>query len=203
MKTLREGQKVQIEFEMNDTKKGHIVCSIAKIEPDRLFLNYSSKISKYFEYLEEGTEVRAFIFTGAHIQVIKSIILSAPYEDEFEIEYPDDYKTIQRRAYVRESVNYSVIIETDNNTIQAKSVDMGGGGFRFIPNEAIELDSKITAWIDLNDGKESLKTKGIVTKKPHFKDEEYLLQFTDIEDNDRNRIIQACIQKQVKGMRDN
>lgn len=201
MKTLRVGQKVQLEFNISSSEKMQIMCNIQKIETDRLILKYPDQLMKFSEYLTEGTEIRAFVFTEANIQVLDSIIITAPYDENFEIEYPEDYRTIQRRAYIRESLIYKIILQNDKITAKGISIDMGGGGFRFTTEEKLEPDSYMSIWINIDENLPSIKCQGKLSKKPHFKENEYLVEFTEISERDRNQIIKQCIQKQVKELR--
>lgn len=201
MQILKPGQKVQIEFIISPSEKMQLVCNIDKIESDRLTLKYSDKLMKYSEHLAEGTEIRAYVYTGANIQVLDSIVITAPYEAAFEIEYPDDYVTIQRRAYIREDLNCKIILQGENSTATGKSKDMGGGGFRFITEEPLEDKAYMGVWISFDDDSPSIKCHGKISKKPHFKPDEYLIEFTEISERDRNRIIKACIQHQVNQLR--
>ncbi|MDD3236869.1 MAG: PilZ domain-containing protein [Candidatus Gastranaerophilales bacterium] len=203
MNTLLTGQKVQIEFSTSSTEKMQIVCRIAKIEKDRLTLEYPDKIMRFAEFLAEGTEIRAFVYTGSNIQVLDSIIITAPYEEAFEIEYPDDYITIQRRAYVREFLNCKIILQNDTMTTTGVSKDLGGGGFRFISKDKLPNNSYMSVWINLDDDAPSIKCHGKVSQKPHYKKDEYLVEFTEISENDRNRIIKECIRYQVNNLRKN
>ena len=156
---------------------------------------------RFAQYLSEGTEIRAFVFTEANIQVLESIIITAPYDIEFEIEYPEEYRTIQRRAYIREQLQYKIIVQSENTTLTGMSLDMGGGGFRFRTEGQVEENSYVSVWINIDEDMPSLKCRGKVSRKPHFKPFEYLIEFTEISERDRNLIIKKCITKQVNELR--
>ncbi len=201
MKILKVGQKVQIEFTTTGSEKMQILCKIQKVQSDRLTLTYPSELMRFAQYLSEGTEIRAFVFTEANIQVLESIIITAPYDQDFEIEYPEDYRTIQRRAYIRENLQYKIIVQDGNNTISGMSLDMGGGGFRFTTESNVTEDSYVSVWINADDDQPSIKCRGKVSRKPHFKPQVYLIEFTEISEKDRNLIIKKCITKQVNELR--
>lgn len=201
MKALKIGQKVQIEFEGPNSDKIQIICNIEKIFSDRLILGYPKELTKYFEYLSEGTEINAFIYTESNIQAIESIILTAPYDNEFEIEYSEDYREIQRRAYIREDVECRIILQNDEMTANGISKDIGGGGCRFISSDNLELNSYMEIWINLEDNLPSVKAVGKLTQKPHYKPNEYLIEFNEISEKDRSRVIKKCITFQVNQMR--
>lgn len=201
MKTLKLGQKVQLEFNTSTSEKMQIMCHIQKIEHDRLMLKYPDQLMKFSQFLTEGTEIRAFVFTEANIQVLDSIIMTAPYDKEFEIEYPEDYRTIQRRAYIRENLIYKIILQNDKITATGVTKDMGGGGFRFTTKDSLEANTYMTIWINFDDDSPSIKCHGKLSRKPHFKPDEYLIEFTEISERDRNQIIKRCITKQVNELR--
>lgn len=198
MKTLKLGQKVQIIFKKENAENMQIICTIAKIEPDRLVLNYPDKLMRFSKYLSEGTEIQAFVYTDLNIQVLDSIVINAPYEEEFAIEYPHDHVVIQRRAYIREDLVYNIILQDDKKTVNAVTKDMGGGGCRFITGDPIEPGSYMKMWINFNDNTPSISCHGKVSQKFYFKPNEYLIEFTEITEKDRNKIIQECIKHQVK-----
>lgn len=201
MKVIKLGQKVQLEFNTSSSEKMQIMCNIQKIEHDRLMLKYPDQLMKFSNYLTEGTEIRAYVFTEANIQVLDSIIISAPYDKEFEIEYPDDYRTIQRRAYIRENLIYKIILQNDKITATGITKDMGGGGFRFTTQDKLEPNTYMMIWINFDDNSPSIKCHGKLSQKNHFKPDEYLIEFTEISERDRNQIIKKCITKQVNELR--
>lgn len=203
MKALKTGQKVQIEFKGPNSEKIQIICSIAQIFEDRLILEYPKELTNFFEYLSEGTEINAYIYTDSNIQAIDSIILTAPYDNEFEIEYSEDYREIQRRAYIRENVECRVILQNEEMTANGISKDLGGGGCRFITRDKLEQDSYMEIWINLEDNLQSAKAFGKISQKPFYKPDEYLIEFSKISEDDRNRIIKKCITYQVSQMRNN
>ncbi len=201
MKIVKSGQKVQLEFYTSPSEKMQIMCRIKFVDKDRLTLSYPDQIMRFCEFLTEGTEIRAFVFTEANIQILDSIVITAPNEDAFEIEYPEDYRTIQRRAYIRENLSYKIIIQTDSSTNSGLTKDMGGGGFRFVSEEQIQENSYIAVWISIDESMPSVKCHGKVSRKAHFKPNEYLMEFTEISEKDRNIIIKKCIEKQVLELR--
>lgn len=203
MKTLKIGQKVQIEFKGPNSENIQIICSISQIFEDRLILSYPKELTNFFEYLPEGTEINAYIYTDSNIQAVDSIVLTAPYDNEFEIEYSEDYRTIQRRAYIRENVECRVILQNEEMTANGISKDLGGGGCRFTTNDNLELETYMEIWINLEDKLQSAKAIGKVSKKAHYQPNEYLIEFSEISENDRNRIIKKCITYQVSQMRNN
>ncbi len=201
MKRLRVGQKVQIEFETLNSEKIQVICNIKEIYEDRLTLSYPKELVDFFEFLSEGTEIKAYIFTEANIQVVDSIILNAPYENEFEIEYSGDYRSIQRRAYIRENIECEFILKNKETTLKGKTKDIGGGGARLLIKENPPVGSYMEIWIDIQDNQPSVKAVGKISQKAYYTKNEYLIEFSEISENDRNRIIKKCITEQVNQLR--
>lgn len=202
MKTLQIGQKVQIVFKNDRGENLQIICDIKEILEDSLVLNYPDNFMQFAEFLEEGTEIQANIFAGPHIKVLDSIILAEPHNSTIEIDFPEDYETIQRRAYIRENLEYPITIKNEQQCIEATTLDMGGGGFRFKTDQHIEPDAFVHISICLNEHKAMLECIGKVSRKDHFPEGEYLVEFIEISENDRNKIIQKCIQAQTKKIRE-
>lgn len=202
-KSLKIGQKVQIEFQKGDAAKIELITYIADIFDESLILSYPPSIAELVAQLEEGDEVKAFIFCSAHIKVLESVVLETPNGTTFEIDFWDDYDTIQRRAYIREDLQRKVKLVSNGKSYDFVTADLGGGGFRFISSDEIEQSDNCEFILDIdNSGSKFLSGKGKILKKAHFKPEEYLLEYTYVSEDVRSEILKRCILRQVEKLND-
>lgn len=202
-KSLKIGQKVQIEFQKGDSAKVELITKIQEIHDESLVLAYPQSAAEIIAQLEEGDEVKAFIFCSAHIKVMESVVLEVPNGQTFEIDFWDDYETIQRRAYIREDLQRKVKIVSDGNSYDVVTADLGGGGFRFISEQNIYESDDAEFVLDIDNlGSKFVSGKGKILKKAHFKLDEYLLEYTNISEESRSEILKRCIVRQVEKLND-
>lgn len=196
MAELHKGQKVQIEFETNNTITGtktRIDCYISDYEDDRINLHFPKDKEEFIPYLSEGAEIKAFIYTFSGIIVLNSIVFDSPMEEQFTIEYPKDIQVIQRRKYLRMNYKTDFFINLDDENKKTETLDISGGGIRFTLNERLESKKVYKCNVRLEKYDPLLSAEGIILKKSFFKPNEYVIEFTQISEHSRNKIIQKCI----------
>lgn len=193
MSRVRPAQRVRIGIETEGGQILQFFSYIKKVADDRLTLVFSPTKAHFAQYLVEGSMVRLSIYTPVGILLSDSMVINEPVDCEFEVEFTQSKKRIQRRKYVRVKANYRLIIEQNGRTYTALSEDIGGGGIRFICDASLEL-SNINGKIFIPEMAEGLSFSGNVVIKQGFKHNEYLLVFDKITEENRNKIIQKCIQ---------
>lgn len=198
MGEIRENQQIKLFFKVAEGSEKELGCSIKKVYKDRISLNFTKEIIDYADYLQEGDEVTVKIFTPSGIKMFDAVILDSPLEPEFIIEFVEDYLEIQRRKYLRMEFSTKIMIERDKSNIVTHTFDIGGGGLRFFYEGSFENKETVSCRLFLPD-MPSIQTQGIVIKENHLKENEYVLVFTKIEENDRDKIIKKCFELQVSG----
>lgn len=193
MPLLKRGLKVQIEFESGFEKKSRIDCYITDFEDDRIELMYPASKEEFIPYLSEGTELKAFIYTFGGIQVLDSIVLNSPLED-FTIEYHEDTQIIQRRKYLRVPFITEVFIALPDGNKKSETLDISGGGIRFAFGERLENQKVYNGSLRLEKYEPLIFFTGIVTKKSFFKPDEFVIEFTEIDEKNREKIIKKCLE---------
>ncbi|UKI42173.1 MAG: flagellar brake domain-containing protein [Candidatus Melainabacteria bacterium] len=97
MKALKIGNEVKVEYLNSEGKVSSIVSKISNIEYDRLELSTPKEnYEEACEYLNEGTTILVYIYTSNGIRAFDSIVLN-PLKEKLIIDFPNDYKNIQRR----------------------------------------------------------------------------------------------------------
>lgn len=196
MSEIRENQKTKLIFRVADGSEEELECSIKKVYKDRISLDFPKEIIYYVDYLQEGDEVTAKIFTPAGIKMFDAIILDAPSDNDFVIEFVEDYMEIQRRKYLRTEFNTKLMIERGKDSIITHTLDIGGGGIRFFYEGSLEPMETIICRLFIP-ALPSIQVQGIILKGDNLKENEYVLVFTKIQENDRDKIIKKCFEIQV------
>lgn len=199
MSDVKPNQKVKLFIDSIDVI---LDCTVKYFDNDRIALNYGKKLLEYSDYLQEGDEVGIKIFTPVGIIVFDAMILDSPLEREFVIEYVESSPKIQRREYTRVPFESKLILEKGSKKIViAKTLDVSGGGIKFetlnsedhtafVPNEKV----KITLYIPNN---RSVNTYAKIIENNSLPKEHHVLQFIDIDESERERIIKKTFELQM------
>ena len=199
---IKPAQRVRVGVEAPNGQILQFYSYIKEISSDRLRLIYSKKKEHYAKYLREGVMIKLSIYTSGGIVLSPSIVLNEPKNCEFEVEYVQsrNVKRIQRRNFVRAYVNYRIIIEQMKDTYTCLSEDIGGGGVRFVCDSFLyPSEVKAKLFIPEYGG---INIKGQI-RKQHYKPNEYLLLFKEINEEDRSKIIHKCLEIETKSISEN
>lgn len=198
MGVIKEGQKVKLYLSTVEDSEKEFDCSIKDVYVDRLVLNFPQEILDFSEYLEEGSEVPVRIFTPSGVKVFDTIVLNAPTESEFTIEYVENSTDIQRREYVRVQFQMKVVIEQGgyNKNIVTHTIDIGGGGIRFFYEGSFTPEESVKITLFMPEDR-SIQAKGVMVENSHLPENNHVLSFTEIEERDRDRIIKKCFAIQL------
>lgn len=197
MGEIREGQKAKLLYRLIDDSQREVDCFIKEIHSDRLSLEYPDEVIDYLEYFSEGEELLVKIFTPSGVKVFDAVVINSPLERDFVIEYVEGPIKIQRREYIRIEAETKVIIEReDADNIVTQTTDIGGGGIRFSYGGSFFPNENVGCLLYLPLQVYSVKAKGVIIKPLHLTVNEHVLQFTEIDERDRDRIIKKCFELQ-------
>ena len=189
---IKRGQKVQIEVETG-SKKTIIDCYILEPDSDRLTLSFPASKNEFAPYLSEGTEIKAFLYSFTGIMIFESIVYDAPFDGKLVIEYNEQHQIIQRRKYFRMPYITDFFLVREEGNIKTQTVDLSGGGVRFLTDTNLKAEQIFNAQLRLTNFEPMIKMQGQILKKNFYKANEYVMEFTQIDEADRNKIIQKCI----------
>ena len=218
MTNIQVNQRLSIILDTPEGEKS-ILSYVREVYPDRLVLTRPQDWEENIAYLEEGEEIRTKLFTRIGVLLYTAVILNSPADDAFTIEYNEDFAQIlQRRAYTRVAletvvdcsydelvkaeivnngnkdnfVEYSAPLscEFEKKVVEAETVDIGGGGLRIKTKEDLPRQKTITFKINLFD--DIIIAKGVIVENNNLPEHQYGVQFTQISDEDRNKIIKTC-----------
>jgi len=202
MKELEKGQTINLRFKISTIREAEISSTIKNIEPDRISLNFPENKMELAKYLCEGKELEAVIYTDQGIYVFDSIVIESPLEIDFVIELPEERTKIQRREYVRVPIRLSLNLFKDNHKINTKTVNVGGGGIRFIADREFKtgdiwgFSMPIPHWNDPVKG-----TGCILYTIKQEKSIVSVIKFLNIDEMYRNKIIKMCFEEEAKRLK--
>lgn len=199
MKDISQNQKATLTFKLDDNTRKEVNCIIKEVQNDRISLVFPEDMMVYADYFSESAEMPVKIYTPSGLKTFETIIINSPLEDDFVIEFSEDIVDIQRRAYPRASLDTKIIIErNERDNIVTKTLDIGGGGIRFSCNGNLYPNEEIGILLYLPFHIHSTKAKGIILQKEYLPNDECVLVFTKIADQDRNKIIKNCTENRTK-----
>lgn len=193
-RAVKKGQKVQVELNTGISKT-IIDCYILEPESDRLVLSFPASQKEYIPYLSEGTEIKAFVYSFTGIMIFDSIVFDSPYNGIFVIEFSNQHQVIQRRRYLRMPfiTDFFIIGKDEKNNIKTATIDLSGGGVRFLCEDLIEVGKEYEARLRLDEFSSLIKVSGIIIQKNFYRSNEYVMEFLKINEKDRDKIIQKCL----------
>ncbi len=201
MGLFEKGTELKIEFEESSIHKEQVACRVLDVEGDIILLDSSEISPYYFQYLYEGREIKLFLYDMHGINIFDSIIMTAPTDGKFEVELPVNYDSIQRRQYVRAAIELNLVLQRENQKITAKTIDIGGNGIRFITEDRLKFGDKFDITLFLP-GTNTVTTKAAVLKVVDKNKGEYVIEFIDLKEVFRDRIIKLCLNIQSKIIKD-
>ena len=190
-------KEVRIEFEESPIHKEQITCDIIKVDGNILVLDSSNMSPYYFQYLYEGREIKIFLYGMHGINIFDSVIITAPTDGRFEVEVPENYESIQRRQFVRADIELNLTLIAMNEKVTAKTIDIAGNGIRFITRDRPQFGNKYKFTLFLP-GTNAITGIGSIVKIKDIKKGEYILEFNDITENSRDKIIKLCLNIQSR-----
>lgn len=218
---VQQDQQINIILKTEEGQK-IISSYIREVYPDRLVLTQPQNWETYLSYLEEGEEIDTKVLTRAGVFLYTSVILNSPVDDCFTIEYNENSaKLLQRRAYTRVKMDtivdceYDVLDKNEKSanqniygnmvqfstslsckfekfTVEAETIDMGGGGLKIKAVSELPLKTPITFCINLFD--DIIVAQGVIVENNKLPEKQYGIMFTKISDEDREKIIKTCVQ---------
>lgn len=200
MGEIRKNQKVKLTFTMSDESEKEVNCLIKEVFIDRLTLTINDEVLKYAEYLEEGEELIAKVFTPSGVKLLNTIVLDSPTEQEFVIEYAEVSAEVQRREYTRVQLTAKVVIQRNHHeNIVTNTIDVSGGGLRFAFDGNFNSKEEVSITLYLPDTK-LIQAKGHIIKNNQLPVNVHILSFSEISENDRDKILKKCFEIQTKSL---
>lgn len=201
MNELHEGQTVKISFSIPFIKDDSIYCAVKRVEEDRIALKFPEDRDDIIRDLPEGREIEVVIYSNSGIYVFRSIVINSPLEHEFVIELPTEKKKIQRREYVRSPINLKVILNRNEASFETKTINIGGGGIRFVARDDFKTDDLWRFSLHLPEGKIINGVGKVLYTLIQGENTASVILFNNINETERNRIIKLCFDEEIKNLK--
>ena len=188
---IKKGLKVQVEFNIG-SKKNILDTYILEPDSDRLTLSFPDSKREFAPYLREGVEIKVFLYTFTGIIVVNSVVYDSPFDGYFVVEFNEENHIIQRRKYLRMPYLTDFFLQHNDINIKTTTADIGGGGIRFNSDYPFVANMVLNVQLRLNPYEPLIKAEGTIIKKNFYRQNEFVLEFTKIDEKDRDKIIQKC-----------
>ena len=189
---VRRNQNVRIEFEESKLHKEQLICRVLKVHRDSITLDSTDMNPYYTSLVYEGKEVKVYIHDRGGIIILDSMVLTSPADGEFLIELPPNHKNIQRRKYTRAYTALPVVLKTQTESINATTIDIGGGGIRINSKTPLLPGTSYVIFLYLTSSDIAF-ARGEIETKPHLPENEFIVSFTNIDEKNRDKIIKRCL----------
>jgi c-di-GMP-binding flagellar brake protein YcgR len=213
---------------MNPKINQYLYIQVESIDEEESRQEYKSRIAdiheKYFaievplnektgrlKKLVKGDALSAYYISEEGVKnFFHSNVLGSKEDNikQYIIERPDldSITKVQRRNYLRVPAELEVAVQiTENIQFVALTDDLSGGGLSFICDGVytLQADQEISGWLLLNyknDTVEHAQYKGniIRVKKLETGRQLVMLNFTEITNAERQRIIRYCFERQFE-----
>lgn len=200
MNKLYVNQKISIKIDLEDGGEVVFQCKIKQVHSDRLTIKTTDEMMKYIDYLEEGKEVQATIFTPLGMILFSSMILNSVLEPEFVIEYTDENIQIQRREFLRVEHSSKLVLEfPSGENVMTHTLDLSAGGLRFYYEGKLKPEQVLDCRLYLPMQMDSILVQGKINQpKIVLPENQYLIIFTKINEEDIDRITKTCLELSQK-----
>ena len=187
---IKKGQLTKLRLTLEDSSEHEWECVTKEIEKDRLLLVVPKESPDFMNNFQEGAEVGVNIYSPSGILVFDSIIMESSIDSDFVIEFNGEYTKIQRRRFSRSYLETKIIIErlTGQNLVTS-TVDIGGASMKFVYDGEFRPNEWVNSRLYLPFQPASIRAAGTIIKKPHLLENEYILLFNQIREEDREKIL--------------
>lgn len=189
---IKKGLKVQVEFNIG-SKRNILDTYILEPDSDRLKLSFPDSKRDFAPYLREGTEIKVFLYTFTGIIVVNSVVYDSPFDGFFVVEFNEENHVIQRRKYLRMAYLTDFFVQHNGVNIKTTTADICGGGVRFNSEYPFVANMILDAQLRLNPYEPLIKVQGVILKKNFYRQNEFVLEFTEIDEKERDKIVQKCL----------
>ncbi len=208
-------EPADIELKINDS------VLLSPTEPDGEQLQHSSYIQRLGEEwmslpipthrgrrvrFTRGQSVRVMVQRDDALYAGVGRVLEVNWQKKvpsLKVEQPGEMKRVQRRSYFRWECSlavrwHPVVQEDDSVGGYGTTVDISAGGLKLVVSRRLQVGEEYLFCVDLAD--EQIEAEGRVLRGEQRSGSgyTYAVQFTDIEEWERDKITRFIFQKQMK-----
>ena len=189
MNLIKEGQKISLYFQ-KDKNLVEMNCTIEDVYDDRLILTLPQYFMRYINFLQEGCELSAKIFSKMGTIDFNTIVISSPFEEVFEIEL--DYnalKLTENSEIPAVSAVESLEIKSENFSMRVKTFEISTEFIKFTSDKIFAVGNTYEFNLYLPEDYGIINFKGLVTEIDPIYDNEYTARYETISENDRQSLL--------------
>lgn len=156
---------------------------------------FKVKLEKY-NVFEPSESVELFAMTEKGQLYFETIVKDVE-NDVISIWFPITYKYLQRREFTRISSEKTIILNKQNNIIEAKIMDISAGGLKVSTKEQLELQAEYETefYVDNKSVKSVFEPIRIEAVQNYFVSSG---RFKNMTNSDRITLVQYCFRKQIE-----
>lgn len=200
------GDKLSIEINYADLEsKENNMLNTQLVDKSDKYLYISPPIysgKKYF--LRKRQKITIFFYRKRGIYEFNAEVIKQVNENlqTFEIKPTGKLNKIQRRDHYRLPITLNTVLKSNknNNIIEIKCItaDLSAGGIKLVCKEEVEKSQKVVLDIDLDNSKITSVEGQVVrsVKNPETNKYELGIKFSEISENDRDKIFAFIFEKQ-------
>jgi c-di-GMP-binding flagellar brake protein YcgR len=180
-------------------------CTVQDVNEDYLMINLPLGEGSYL-YFDDGQEVEMNYYSDSCYYTFMTKVIRKEKENNiilYRLGLPFNIKKIQRRDFVRVDLIENLFIQKKVNSeeklLKAVVLNLSGGGMRISLAEDLDEDDEIIAHLLLEDGKLLVRGRIVREIEKRGKNQIYGVQFIDINENIRDKIVKkvfSLIRKQ-------
>lgn len=180
-------------------------CTVQDVRDDFFMINLPLGDGSYL-YFDDDQEVEMNYYSDSCYYTFMTKVIRKEKENNiilYRLGLPFNIKKIQRRDFVRVDLIENLFIQKKVNSeeklLKAVVLNLSGGGMRISVAENLDEEDEIIAHLLLEDGKLLVHGKIVREIEKRGKNQIYGVQFIDINENIRDKIIKkvfSLIRKQ-------
>lgn len=205
MGDIKENQQAKLLFMTANGSAKELNYAIKQVYSDRISLVLPENSKNETIELQEGDDIIVSVITPFGVRQFESVVLEKLQNEELVVDYAQELvQEVQRRNYLRVNIETSVVLEHSyHSTIKTHTVDIGGGGLKIFSKKWLEPGEKITIQLFLPGHIEPVNAKGVIVKNEFNAMDNYSIMFTEIDSEDREKIIQTCFKLDMQKVQTN
>ncbi|GAB6088217.1 flagellar brake protein [Alkaliphilus crotonatoxidans] len=199
---LKIGDKLEIQITSEDQEVSPIVSQVVDLKENRIFIVNPMKQGSVYA-LRKGQRIKVIFYRGEKGIFRFTAEIKGKLEKNltiYEIVPVEEAEKIQRRYFYRFEVVKRVLIKERSASEEYTAVtkDISGGGMKLYCKKSFKLGTVVSCRVFLDEEEETFVSGEVVRSEFDPEVREYILgiNFTDIRESTRNRIVSFIFEKQ-------
>lgn len=189
MDLFSKNQKIALYLQ-RETCIVEMVCSIERVEDDRLIINLPQYFMRYIDVLQVGNNISVKAFSKFGTIDFNSIIISSPLEDEFSIEL--DYNALKLTPENKipgiDAVE-NLEIKTPKGKLKVQTFEISTEYLKFSSADELKIGDIYDFTIFLPAEYGIINFKGLITEIDPIYENEYTVEYSTMTEVDRQTLL--------------